>query len=1027
MSLIQLIANSGIQIYKFDIEIRPNADVIRSMGFHESINYNTGDAELGFARYLEEEEIWVREQQLREDGCLDEHGNLLEDIDTTLLTELDEDEQVYTISDVKSPLELFENHWLPVPFFEKKNANNIQFGPTNWCRLKLLPVRKQRRGLEYKVILIFDTKEATAPDDNESPTIKKVYGRSKFGLCGDVNLIKNFYNNDIPYFCGWVEEYLLEVVHRGKQNRPKEFPRLKYLAHYTYLIKYLSKLKILPDVELYPSTSDSMIDVDLVLDIGNSNTCGVLFENTGEAFKFDKVKKLKIQDLSNPIKEYDEPFSMRLAFHKCDFGEMRTKTSKFNWPSFIRIGKEAKRLIYNSTNKVSTDGRELATNHSSPKRYLWDNAPSNMRWELIKSDKVVAESSQRKAIYLKGITEQFKSDGSYKITGKFGQSDRFSRKSLMTFVMIEILAHAMVQINSYDFRRKHGNSNLPRRLRRLVLTCPTAMVQAEQIALRQCAQEASVTLNRFFNNTYNNDFDVAEFTKGIEVVPSVKDLRKNLTLLDTRKDWIYDEATCCQLVFLYAEISKRYLNKCDSYFNLHGKYRNDLEDYNKKAITIGSIDIGAGTTDLMICAYEDHSEDTTSLKPHPLYWESFNLAGDDLLKAVVKQVVIEGKAEDGEEGYTGVIENYARRQRVRHIERKLNMFFGTDSANIDFVGRQMRRRFNVQVAVPIAELYLAHAQENLPNKYVTFNEIFGEHQPSQDILEYFRKHFGFKFEDISWELSTNRINKIIETIFEPLIKQICILLHIKGCDFVLLAGRPTSLQKISDLFLKFYPVSPNKIISLKEYRVGRWYPFQDGNGYFTDHKSIVAVGASIALMGGRLGLLNGFNLDMDLVKRKLISTAEYLGVYDRNIKKLNNTFISPDENNETITVAGLPLTIGFKQLDAKAYPARIIYYLDFDDKKILERRKKKLGDIPEEEQQDVVDAYKTSIRNRMPLRVKIDRAYRENREELKVNSIFDKTGETIPRSIFTMKLKTLDEENGYWLDTGEFHLNIEPQ
>src|SRR5690606_30820737 len=106
----------------------------------------------------------------------------------------------------------------------------------------------------------------------------------------------------------------------------------------------------------------------------------------------------------------------------------------------------------------------------------------------------------------------------------------------------------------------------------------------------------------------------------------------------------YDEATAAQFVFLYAEIGERYLKNVKEYFDFYGKVRTDLGDYDKKSLTVGSVDIGAGTTDVMIASYkyEDNSGQC-KLTPVPLFWESFYKAGDDLLKELIQQLVIEGQ------------------------------------------------------------------------------------------------------------------------------------------------------------------------------------------------------------------------------------------------------------------------------------------------------------------------------------------------------------------------------------------------
>ena len=137
---------------------------------------------------------------------------------------------------------------------------------------------------------------------------------------------------------------------------------------------------------------------------------------------------------------------------------------------------------------------------------------------------------------------------------------------------------------------------------------------------------ASVLLS--YNDIYSNK---------VEVIPSVKDLKFDLYNIEKKKDWIYDEATAPVLLFLYGMIKHKFDGNPDLLFNLMGKPGTSLnKTTHNRSLTIGSLDIGGGTTDLMICKYDYNYNEITELIPDPLYWESFNLAGDDLLKEVIK-------------------------------------------------------------------------------------------------------------------------------------------------------------------------------------------------------------------------------------------------------------------------------------------------------------------------------------------------------------------------------------------------------
>lgn len=65
----------------------------------------------------------------------------------------------------------------------------------------------------------------------------------------------------------------------------------------------------------------------------------------------------------------------------------------------------------------------------------------------------------------------------------------------MTFAFLEMLVQAQVQINNNQYRIDRGDMTLPRRIRRMVVTCPTAMSKLEREALVKCANDAVKLLN----------------------------------------------------------------------------------------------------------------------------------------------------------------------------------------------------------------------------------------------------------------------------------------------------------------------------------------------------------------------------------------------------------------------------------------------------------------------------------------------------------------------------------------------------
>lgn len=1025
---MNLIANTGIQLLTVPLEINLNDNF--KMYFHEWFDTNESQLKLEIAHFFSEEEIWVKKHNLSllgyaPNGLVKDSWEVIRnDFDDEgyspipIDTERPEDSGCFQESMNRIKWEKFENTWFPMPFF-LLNGKKSEFGPTNWCRFKLVPVEIDGKSRKYNIVLAFDTRSVfeseTFEDEdlNETPVFTSTYEKSKdYSLCNDEYKLIAYCSELLN--CDWVDKYILKQFNNIDDiNEYKgQKPKLNYLAQYIFILRYIQQLDILPKITLFSNQNVAYGNVDLVVDIGNSRTCAVLFDN-GD---FTKMSPLELQDFTAPVSKgalnkYRDSFDMRLAFREADFGgKMGIANSRqFVYPSMIRLGKEANRLIHKATNMNT--GAEKTSTFSSPKRFLWDTKPQKQEWEFVQ-----LEGELAKPIYIEGISEQLNIDGSLNTSGDGGVLMHYSRRALMTFSFLEILAQANMQINSYEQRNHWGNESMPRKIGRIIVTCPTAMSKVEQVSLRKCAEDAAIMLDRFFKDEYLTEVDENEARKKVQIIPS----SKNLSLKDERTEWVYDEATAAQFVFLYAEINQRYMKNAKEYFDFYGKERNDLEDYTKKSLTIGSVDIGAGTTDVMIAAYKYGETEQCTLTPVPLFWESFYKAGDDLMKELVHQLVIEGK-------YSPI------EKKIRTLGKKpvelMQPFLGTDNG-VSFRNRQLRNDFNLQVSVPVVSYFLELLKEDkVESQVLSFSDIFGDNPPTQNVLNHFKQHFGFELESLQWQYERKIVAAIVEKTFDSLTGKISSLLSYYACDIVLLSGRPTSLKPLTDLFLKYYAISPNRLKTMNDYRVGIWYPedkrykFIDGNGKFINPKSIITTGAMIGNIAENGGL-NGFSLNLKELKEKLLPTTNYFGKLNEQLA-FTETIISPETNHVTVDVTSLPFRIGVKQLDIPAYPSRPFYTLDFDDYKIEDRVKGRL-----ENENDVnavqmgVDEEKRKIKMKMPLKVTIERDKNEDIELLRIEEIVDNEGNSLSKNFFTLQIQSLSEPENFWLDSGIFSLNV---
>ena len=932
-------------------------------------------------------------------------------------------------TDIKTGFELLLGKWLPMPMYEMERNGQSTGYPNGWCRVRIdADGDKQKNGFQrFRLTWAFDTKIVTDPMDFTNADIRPTFfdgsGESKkFSLCNRADILLGGFltipdgQNDSP-----IGDYLVSLLN---VDLSKDDPhKYKFLGYYIYLINYLRLAGGAPEVILYNKT-DKQIPVDMSVDIGNSRTCAVLFEN-GD---FTKAKMLRLRDMSEPWRSYENAFDMRIVFRMTEVGgDLAQDKSLFRYPSLVRVGEEAKHLIYRS---LENNGEsERTTNYSSPKRYLWDTNKYDLKWEylVVEGDPTALKISPQ--IYMEGLTDYISSDGSIvdKREDDFGESDdicRYSRSSLMTFVMVEMLQQAVGYINSVKFRDMHGDIDCRRYIRNIIITCPTAMPLQEQRTLRKAAYDATALLRKL----------TPEMPE-INVIPDPEKLKPSddPQVLEQR-GWLFDEAFANQLVYLYAELVEKYSGNVDSFFNLKGHKRKDMEEkgFEGNTMTIGTIDIGAGTTDVMITAYGQKGRGR--LTPIPLYYDSFYSAGDDIIRNLIRDVIIEGR-KDGDDinfgsiggslkkriekmseedllkiprvrdtklysGYVDNIRNAFNEEekiRLRQVlaHDLLHHFFGDNMSMISAKDRRCRLDFNTQISIPMSQFFLEMLKENRPPKNYTFDEIFPKEKPADYLLKHFEDHFGFRFQDLIWAYSPDEIGRIVADTMEPLIKALSVAVYAYNCDALVFSGRPTSLRPLTELLLKYIPVSPHKMVLLGKYHVGKWFPLSDPQGFFLENqKASVAVGAQVGYMASTSGF-NGLVLDFSQLSTTMKSTAKYIGFYDKDMKEVETPFLTPQNSTANLKgVSVFPCFIGCKQFNSPKYQARPLYAI-YNHSKAQQ------------------------------LNIMIQRNYYEDREKITVEDVSDMEGETIVPSDVELRLQTLADEGCFWMDNGAFTLNIQ--
>ena len=771
------------------------------------------------------------------------------------------------------------------------------------------------------------------------------------------------------------------------------------------------------------------VDVELVLDVGNSRTCGILIERFPGEARMDLARSfpLEVRDLSRPEFHYSGLFESRVEFAEHRMGDERHasrsgRRNAFLWPSFVRIGPEALRLV------AREEGTETASGLSSPKRYLWDDTPRQQDWRFHHhNDPNNLPKSLRAAMrYLDeagDVLEQVAADEAARLRprGKTPAAPairpRFSRASLFGFMLAEIIAHALIQVNAPGGRARRAQSELPRRLDRIILTLPTATTAQEQAIIRSKAQGA------------------------LRLVWAQMGLREEDGPLGRMPELVveWDEASATQLVWLYSELTQKFEGCIDRFLALKGRPRAMAEGQAPApSLQLACIDIGGGTTDLMVTTY--WGEAGRVLHPRQTFREGFRVAGDDLLQRIVASVILPG--------LRAAIEAAGG----RFVEEKLRELFAGDISGLDQQSVQKRQQFALRVLMPLAVAILKACESAEEFDTVTVEAAavlpFGEGGPDaeaepapaapaapgigggagaqplpQALLDYVEGPAralgaeGFRLADLHLGVSREDVDAIAREVFQKVLDNLSEMIAHLGVDVVLLTGRPSRLPAVRAILQEMLAVPPHRLVSMHSYKTGTWYPFRDPvTQRIGDPKSTVAVGGMlIALAESRIP-----NFKVTTGAFRMRSTARFIGEMDSSGQIMSDRLLFSDldldaRKSEADLVAEMtmyaPVHLGSRQLPLERWTTTPLYLLDFASASAEARaplhvtfERTEFDEDPERETSE------TALRREAM------------REAISVVELEDRERDAMKPSEVVLRLHTLGFADAYWIDTGLFRL-----
>jgi hypothetical protein len=958
-------------------------------------------------------------------------------------------------------LEPFLGRWVPIPYIvhaahdmtESQHDPKFRNGPTNWARIRIVqkPSSLSTRRL-YTAVFAFDTAvdldQQRTPEVFTTPRAEHTGPAWEYSFVSRFDLVRWFLHKpakkegDEPAhnWGQWVRDWVDRCFRdfnselRGASNDDEDEGQFEAVARYLAFLELVREVAHPPKVRfIKEDTNTRPVDVELVLDVGNSRTHGILIERLPNQDTIDLATSytLAIRDLQHPEVLYEGAFESDIELFGAQFGDEDLswpsgRPRAFFWPSAVRVGPEASHI------RQAQEGNEVYSGLSSPKRYLWDVRPRVQEWrfpdkQYVSDNPPIVARRLRNKLNARGdvIGAVMTNRKHYeRINGRVDEGGArlmtFSRSSFYSFMIAEIVWQALVQINCPDRREKRQQGSLPRRLTRLILTLPSATPVREQMLMKLRAEAAIELL-----------WDQMDWIK--------KDKRGGRDDLMPRPvvQVAWDEASCVQTVWLYGEISRKFGGRMDAFFDLKGRRRalparEGVPGREDRSLRLASVDVGGGTTDLMITTY--YPERGVALNPVQNFREGYRVAGDDVLKAVIERLVVPA------------IEDALEAQGFPEPGQLVRRLFGSDRQNMTELERHARRQFVNRVLRPVG-LGLLQAYEQttvdapLSVEWRTIGSFFmaedgGEQKfgVSPRILNYLLTPVrekgvkDFELADVKVAVDFQVIADSARTVLREVFDNISEALHVFDPDVVLLSGRPTRLPVMADMLVERLGIAPDRLVLMHQYSPGSWYPISEGTrgGRIGDPKTTASVGGMLCALSERE--LTNFTLFTDRLQMK--STANFIGELKNDMFLPDDRVVFDASDLASDSVESMrkefqfmtKMRLGARQLPYERWAATPLYQVRLERPNsgyrieppitvTVQRNLEPLGvELKRPEQVLNAEARKEEL--------KLVRASGALNERIEVN--LEPPPDANERNWASMQLefRTLADEEGYWLDTG---------
>lgn len=397
-------------------------------------------------------------------------------------------QRVLSISEADA-MKTFAGRWVPLPYLRitgRGASGNASYdnGPTSWARVFIsAPSVDDEGGTRADAVLAFDTAidgpSRVDAADYLGPTREDVVLGSTFALASTVDAVGCILRE--TWLIDWLRHCFVTSAERQARHDNGDAPfALEHVGHYFALLRALQRCPQLPQLRFADTMSSSLpaiSGVDLILDIGSEETAALL---VAAGMGVESTQLLSLRDMTEPtVVHRGTTFATAVEFDRLalaiePYSHRGRRRRAFLWPSLVRVGAEARRLA------MRGGAVERVTGLGGLKDHIADTDPSTTPWRYSgASQGLEAPGAIVTHPILAKLSEEGERLSATAPQGLPAVRARFSRSSMTTLFVAEVLLHALSQINAPD-REEDPRHWHARRLQNIILTAPLAMPETEQ-------------------------------------------------------------------------------------------------------------------------------------------------------------------------------------------------------------------------------------------------------------------------------------------------------------------------------------------------------------------------------------------------------------------------------------------------------------------------------------------------------------------------------------------------------------------